>query len=77
MFMDDGSKIAQSYTIATNCFGKEEIKKFQKFLLDTFNIATSLHKQNRLYINKKSRKHFESLISPYIIDCMKYKLHVS
>lgn len=77
MFMDDGSKIAQSYTIATNCFDKEEIKKFQKFLLDTFNIVTSLHKQNRLYINKKSRKHFESLISPYIIDCMKYKLHVS
>ena len=33
MFMDDGSKIGDTFTIATNCFTEEELTKFRIFLL--------------------------------------------
>lgn len=75
MFMDDGTKTNNSYKIATNCFSKKEIEIFSKFLYDKFNIETTIHKDNGLYIKVNSKKLFEYLISPYIIDSMKYKLH--
>lgn len=77
MFMDDGCKINQTYAISTNCFSKEELLEFRKFLFNKFNIETSLFKSNVLYIKKCSSEHFTNLISPYICKCMKYKLQVS
>lgn len=77
MFMDDGTKIGQSYSIATNCFSTEEILEFRKFLFNKFNIETTMFKSNIVYIKKSSSKLFTKLISPYICECMKYKLHVS
>lgn len=74
MFMDDGFKTQCSYSIATNCFTIEELNKFRIFLLEKFSLETSIHKDNRLYILAKSAKRFTELISPYICDCMKYKL---
>lgn len=74
-YMDDGSKIEGTYKIATNCFSKEDLIKFQYFLLTKFNIETTIHSDHGLYIRKKSTKHFEELVSPYIIDSMKYKLY--
>lgn len=76
-FMDDGCKTDKSYKIATNCFTIKELRKFQYFLLQKFNIETTIHKDNGLYIRYKSVKTFEEVISPYIIDSMKYKLHVT
>ena len=75
MYMDDGCKISQSYSIATNCFTVEEINKFRAFLLSKFNLETSIFKSHILYIRAKSKGAFESLIKPYIIPCMQYKLH--
>jgi LAGLIDADG DNA endonuclease family len=43
MFMDDGSRCNSGYTIATNCFNKDELIEFQKFLLYKFNL---IHSQN-------------------------------
>ena len=74
MYMDDGYKTQCSYGIATNCFTIEELNKFRIFLLEKFNLETSIHKGNRLYILAKSAKRFTELISPYICNCMKYKL---
>lgn len=74
MFMDDGSKASSGYTIATNCFNKDELLIFRKFLLNRFNLETSLFKSKVLYIRAVSKKHFTELISPYIYDCMKYKI---
>ena len=77
MFMDDGCKLEKSYVIATNCFLKEDILKFRKFLFDKFNLETTMNSRNMVYIRACSKKHFEELISPYICESMKYKLHVS
>lgn len=74
MFMDDGSKIGRGYTIATNCFSEEDIKRFRLFLLEKFNLETSMFKSRVLYIHAKSKNHFKWLIEPYICESMKYKL---
>lgn len=54
MYMDDGSIIGDSYKIATNCFTKDELQDFQYFLLKTFNLQTTIHKEHGLYIRKCS-----------------------
>ena len=74
MYMDDGSKTGNSYQIATNCFTKEEITKFRIFLLEKFNLETSMFKSHVLYIKQCSASHFTELIKPYIIPSMQYKL---
>lgn len=75
MYMDDGCKTPCGYCIATNCFNREELTKFRSFLLEKFDLETSLYKSNIVYIRAKSRDHFTNLIRPYIIPCMEYKLH--
>lgn len=75
MYMDDGSKTPCGYSIATNCFSKENIKEFQEFLKTKFNLSTTIHSQNVLYIKACSKDLFTKLIKPYIIPCMQYKLH--
>lgn len=77
MYMDDGSKMRDGYQIATMCFNRKELNEFRIFLLKKFALETSLFKSNVLYIKKNSVGIFTELISPYVIDCMKYKLHVS
>ena len=74
MYMDDGSKIGNTYQIATNCFTKDEITKFRIFLLEKFNLETSMFKSHVLYIKQCSANHFTELIKPYIIPSMQYKL---
>lgn len=76
MFMDDGCKHGSGYALATNCFTIEDLKKFKAFLYEKFNIDVSIYEKTHiLYIKSKDVKHFTELISPYIIECMKYKLH--
>lgn len=73
-FMDDGSR---NGVIATNSFSLEECKMLQKMLLNKFNIYTTLQKNKEnyiVYIISESRKEFDDLVRPYIIDSMKYKL---
>lgn len=77
MFMDDGYKTTNSYAISTNCFSLDDIKKFRIFLLDKYDLETSVMKTHVLYIRAESRDTFTELIKPYICDCMKYKLHQS
>lgn len=74
MYMDDGSKNGKSYSIATNCFTKEDLEKFKDFLYNKFGIQTSIHKNHTLYIKKSSVDLFTKTISPYICNCMLYKL---
>ena len=74
MFMDDGSKYANGYTIATNCFSEENILEFRKFLFNKFNLETSTFKSRVMYIHAKSAKLFKSLVLPYMHPTMLYKL---
>lgn len=74
LYMDDGCKVDKSYSIATMCFSKEELQKFQYLLLTKFNIETTIQGGNKLYIRLKSAKHFTDLIKPYVPKSMEYKL---
>lgn len=78
-FMDDGSKTKSSYKLATNCFTLLELQFLQKLLLLKFNLITTLHSADPkkgyiIYIKAISKNLFEQLITPYLHDCMKYKL---
>lgn len=78
MFMDDGAKIGKhGYIICTNCFILEDINIFREMLKDKFNLDTTVFKNNVIYIRTYCQKLFENLISSYLCNCMKYKLHVS
>ena len=74
LYMDDGFKMQNGYSIATNCFTLEELQKFRIFLLEKFNLETSIHSGNRLYILHKSKEHFYNLIEKEVIETMRYKL---
>lgn len=73
MFMDDGCGYG-NYTVATNCFTEEELNRFIAFLYNKFGIVATVRKDHTIYITARSKDLFTHLISPYICDCMKYKL---
>lgn len=75
MFMDDGTKVTSGYSIATMCFKEDELIIFKEFLLHKFHIDCTVSKDNSLYIKANSRNLFTHLVSPYIIESMKYKIH--
>lgn len=74
MFMDDGSKASCGGQLATNCFTIEDLQKFQAFLLEKFNIETSICKNHTLYIKAKSFRYMKPHIEPYMCECTKYKI---
>lgn len=76
LFMDDGCKHKNGYYIALNSFKLEDIFNFKLFLEKRFDIECSIHSKTSLYIKKKSIIKFTTLIKPYIIPSMEYKLHV-
>ena len=85
-FMDDGTldyrvKDHCAFHFCTNCFTKEETQRLIDVLYSNFGIITSMHytlcrgkRHARIYIGAKGRERFIKLISPYILDCFKYKL---
>jgi len=84
-YMDDGSKLASGgYNIFTNSFLKEELDEIIPILSNKFNLKVTIHKRPNkknngmyyiLYISVKSANIFETLIEPYMIESMKYKLN--
>lgn len=80
-FMDDGSLKStrhRTYVIHTLGYAREDLENVQKSLLNKFGLHTSLHIQKgkywRLYIQSQSADKFKTLIEPYILPSMKYKL---
>ena len=85
-FMDDGTldyrpKDHCAFHLCTNCFSKEDTQRLIETLKDNFDIESSLHytlcrgkRHARIYIGSKGRGKFIKLISPYILNCFKYKL---
>jgi hypothetical protein len=81
-FMDDGSKSESGYRLHTENFTFSDIKKLQEALGKVFHLEVAIHADNRptgklyvLYIPSKNVVLFNSIVSPYMLDCMKYKLH--
>lgn len=79
-YMDDGYKHISSnkykqYLFSTNGFTVNDINNLIQILNSNFNIKSSLQKSTKqIYILSKSNIDFVDLISPYIIDEMKFKL---
>ena len=76
LFMDDGTKGMDGYYLCTHGFDKDSVITLKTLLENTYNLDLSIHNNNQIYIPKKEVKKFNLIIEPYIIDCMKYKLHL-
>lgn len=75
--MDDGSKNQQGANIYTDCFSLEDVKLLQNALKNKFSLHVTLQKHGngwRLYIPKRQMTRFTTLIKPYILPSMCYKL---
>lgn len=74
-FMDDGSNVG---VIATNSFELEEIEilinLLNKFNINNISIQLTNKNQYLLNILSSSREKFDTLIKPYMVEDMKYKL---
>lgn len=81
-YMDDGSLSSRkdTFILNTQSFTFEDNVKLQKCLLQNFGIVTTVNRDKiyyRLYINKISAKHFESLVKRHVTMLMSYKLLVT
>lgn len=80
-FMDDGSRAGYSYLIATCCFTLEEHNLLIKIFHEKFYITCTIRQRdsvNRMMLYIKCPDHsnyrFRDLVSPFIVNSMKYKL---
>ena len=73
--MDDGNKPnPYGYLLCTNSFSLEDLVKIKTFFKVKFNIDTTIHKNNLIYITAQGKKIFKKLIEPYMEASMLYKL---
>lgn len=73
-FMDDGT---YGGTLSTNCFSEKEVNIVIDWLLNKWGIVATKQKNKSnfvIHISSKSRLDFETIIFPYMIPSMYYKL---
>jgi len=76
IFMDDGCKYNNGYSICTNGFDLESIIEFKNMLFYRFNLHSIHSKKHQIHIlSEKDARKFEKIVSPYVIPSMEYKLH--
>lgn len=74
-----GNIYSRRLDICTDGYKLEHVQKIQSFLQDKFNIKTSVNKRGRFYrlrICTESYETFITLIQPYVIPSMLYKLYL-
>jgi len=76
MFMDDGYKINKTVGISTDCFSKEELTEFIKFLKERFDLNFTIQSRNTIYLKVKDFNKFVQLILPNLHKSMYYKINV-
>ena len=77
--MDDGTKISKGLKLCTNSFAYSDCVLLTKVLNDNFSLKSSVQSagtpnQYVIYIWKESMPLLRTIISPYIIPEMKYKI---
>lgn len=72
--MDDGDNHKSGYILNTSGFTLEDVKLLQAVLYDNWELETSIHSRNRIYIRSSSKNKFLSLIRPHFHDSMLYKI---
>lgn len=80
-FMDDGFLLkndhnSKSLGFSTCSFSEEGLIRLHNFLQNKYNIETIIRKNNYLIVRKKSAQRLKSIIEPFIIDEMKYKINL-
>jgi hypothetical protein len=76
MFMDDGCKYNNGYSICTNGFDLESINEFKNMLFYRFNLHSIHSKKHQIHIlREEDARRFEEIVGKYIIPSMEYKLH--
>lgn len=73
-YMDDGCLSDHKCILATDNFLYGDVLFLQKLFLERFKIVTSMRNGSKLLIRKESWKTFFSIIEPYILSTMQYKL---
>lgn len=79
--MDDGYKHGKGVVLCTESFTRLEVELLRDVLISKFGLTATLHVRHssgevgyRLYISGKSQEILQSLIRPYLIPSMLYKL---
>ena len=80
-FMDDGSKNRDGFYFHTEGFTHPDVVCLQQALGRVFHLQVNIHKDKRkdstyykLYIPSKEHAKFQSIIEPFVLPCMRYKL---
>lgn len=73
-FFDDGSFIRNAGYIAMNNYDEESIYNLRYVLKNRFDIKTTLHKNNQIYIPKKEFNKFKEIVKPFSTSDVLYKL---
>ncbi len=74
-YMDDGSlNEGKRAILSTESFSEEDREKIKNLFIKDFDIKPSFKKQGKMIIGTKDSKKFFSIIKPYIIPSMQYKL---
>jgi len=79
--MDDGSSFNKGAKIATYCFTFEEVNLLCKVLHNKYNIIATpkkcgKNKSHNIYIHTNSMELFSSIIKPYLLPSLYYKLGI-
>lgn len=77
--MDDGSKVGSGLKICTNSFMYEDLVFAQEIFKQKFNLNPSIHSagvkdQYILYFKKSEMNLLRTIVSPYIVPSMRYKI---
>lgn len=76
--MDDGSKQGKGLHISVYAFNNEDVDKLMFVLQDKFNLRCSIHynrdNKPRIFIFKESMENLITLVKPYFVPEMLYKL---
>jgi hypothetical protein len=77
--MDDGSNVNRGARIATNCFTLEEVNLLCNVLKSRYNIIATPNKCGKdkshiIYIHINSMKLFTTIVKPYLLPSLYYKL---
>lgn len=75
LLMDDGCKVSCGYLLATNSFSIQDIDLLNLCFSTKFGFCGTITKANTLYIPAGYRDLVTSLVAPYMLPSMLYKMH--
>ena len=75
--MDDGTNTVQSFTLSTHSFRESEEHMIRAFLKERYDVSATIIKdcsKQKIYIGRSDYEKFKTIIQPYVIPSMIYKI---